>query len=136
MPTVTLDAWRNLLIRASFERPALEESLIDAILSDSSLSDMERRNIQHDLHFSFFRTGVDEEMAENDLGEVINILLFEQEFCPKLERLSTALYARGGDAEINEAEWLEHLELIAIKRRNDERLNDLKANIEEQLLAA
>jgi hypothetical protein len=39
-------------------------------------------------------------MAENDLGEVINILLFEQEFAPKLERLKASLYARGENDDI------------------------------------
>lgn len=136
MPTPTLAAWRDLLVQASFERPALEESLIDAILADSTLSDVERRNIQHDLGFSFFRRHCDPATAEADLAEVINILVFEQEFRPKLERLSGSLYAQGSDAEVNEAEWQEHLALIAVKRRNDERLNDLKANIEEQMLAA
>jgi hypothetical protein len=75
-------------------------------------------------------------MAENDLGEVINILLFEQEFAPKLERLKASLYARGENDDIDEASWQEHLSLITLKRQNDERLRELKANIEEQLMAA
>lgn len=136
MPTQSLSDWRDMLIAASFERPTLEESLLDAILADATLSEPERRDIQHDLHFSFFHKDADRQMAQSDLGEVVKILLFEQEFRPKLERLRAALYARGSDGEVGEAEWAEHLELIATKRANDERLNDLKANIEEQLLAA
>ena len=136
MPTQALKDWTSLLIRASFERQALEESLIDAILADASLPEPERRNIAHDLRFSFFKADTDRSVAENDLGEVINILLFEQEYQPKLERLTAALYARGEDEGIDEALWQEHLDLIHYKRRNDERLKELKANIEEQLMAA
>ncbi|MCC6482675.1 MAG: DNA primase, partial [Sphingomonadaceae bacterium] len=136
MPTDTLKAWTEMLIRASFERPALETSLIDSILQDASLPETERRDIAHDLGFSFFRADADRQLAENDLGEVINILLFEQEFVPKLERLQVGLYARGDGDDIDEASWQEHLSLITLKRQNDERLRELKANIEEQLMAA
>ncbi|MGD9810676.1 MAG: DNA primase [Sphingobium sp.] len=136
MPTPALQDWSALLIRATFERTALEESLIDAILQDASLPEPERRNIAHDLRFSFFRAGADRAVAENDLGEVINILLFEQEYSPKLERLTAELYARGDEDGLDEALWQQHLDLIAYKRRNDERLRELKANIEEQLMAA
>ncbi len=136
MPTQTLKAWVGLLIQASFERANLESSLIDSILQDTSLPEMERRDIAYDLGFSFFRADSDKELAENDLGEVINILLFEQEFEPKLERLKASLYARGEIAELDEASWQEHLALLTLKRQNDERLRELKANIEEQLMAA
>lgn len=135
MPTEALKQWADLLIGASFERPALEESLVDAILQDASLPEPERRNIYRDLGFSFFKADADRETAERDLGEVISILLFEQEFTPKLERLTADLYARG-DESMDEARWQEHLALITLKRRNDERLRELKANIEEQLMAA
>jgi hypothetical protein len=37
---------------------------------------------------------------------------------------------------LDEASWQEHLSLITLKRQNDERLRELKANIEEQLMAA
>ena len=136
MPTNALRAWTDLLIRASFQRPTLEESLIEAILADTSLPEPERRNIAHDLRFSFFRADTDRDLAESDLGEVITIILFEQEFTPKLERLKADLYAQGGNGDIDETSWQEHLSLIALKRQNDERLRELKANIEEQLMAA
>lgn len=136
MPTSALRDWMSLLIGASFERRALEESLIDAILTDASLPEPERRNITRDLRFSFFRADADRAVAENDLAEVINILLFEQEYAPKLERLTADLYARGDDEGMDETLWQQHLDLIAYKRRNDERLKELKANIEEQLMAA
>lgn len=136
MPTRALHAWGDLLIRASFERSALEESLVEAILADRSLPDPERRDITRDLGFSFFRADADRELAESDLSEVINILMFEQEFTPKLERLRADLYAQGATHDIDEARWQEHLSLITLKRQNDERLRELKANIEEQLMAA
>ena len=136
MPTQALKDWATLLIGASFDRPALEESLIEAILADSSVPEPERRNIAHDLRFSFFRAETDRTMAENDLGEVIKILVFEQEFTPKLERLKADLYARGDTGDIDEACWQEHLSLLQLKRQNDERLSELKANMEEQLMAA
>ena len=134
MPTDAFRQWTDLLIAASFERPALEESLVDAILQDASLPDPERRSLNRDLRFSFFRAGADRETAEQDLGEVISILLFEQDFTPKLERLTADLYARG-DEGMDETRWQEHLSLITLKRRNDERLRELKANIEEQMMA-
>jgi len=136
MPTQALKDWTNMLIQASFERSALEESLIDAILQDASVTEPERRNIAHDVRFSFFRADADKTVAEQDLGEVINIFLFEQEYPPKLERLTAEIYAREQDEGIDEALWQEHLDLMAFKRRNDERLKELKANIEEQLMTA
>ncbi|MFO1260028.1 MAG: DNA primase [Sphingomonadaceae bacterium] len=136
MPTQTLKSWSGMLIQASFERASLESSLIDSILQDTSLPEVERRDIAYDLGFSFFRSGIDKQLAENDLAEVINILLFEQEFAPKLERLKASLYARGENDDLDEASWQEHLSLITLKRQNDERLRELKANIEEQLMAA
>lgn len=136
MPSPVLADWASLLIRASFERPALEESLIDAILADASLAEPERRSIARDMAFSFYRADGDKEVAEKDLGEVINLLVFEQEYPPKLERLTTELYAHRDDDTRYEALWQDHLSLIASKRQNDERLKELKANIEEQLMAA
>ncbi|RXR27672.1 DNA primase [Sphingobium fluviale] len=136
MPSPVLAEWSSLLIRASFERAALEESLIDAILADASLAEPERRSIAHDMAFSFYRADGDKEVAEKDLGEVINLLVFEQEYPPKLERLTTELYAHRDDDTRYEALWQDHLSLIASKRQNDERLKELKANIEEQLMAA
>nr|WP_221230907.1 DNA primase [Sphingobium subterraneum] len=136
MPTATLTEWKNLLIRASFERPALEENLLDAILADSSLGPIERRNIQHDLGFSFFRPGADPTMAEQDLVEVIEILRFEQELTAQLARHESALYAQGDESWISSEDWDQRQALLAQKRQNDERVMALKANIEEQLLAA
>jgi hypothetical protein len=62
--------------------------------------------------------------------------LFEQEYPPKLERLTAQLYAQRDNDAVYESLWQQHLDLMTMKRRNEERLKELKANIEEQLMAA
>ena len=47
MPTAALKDWTALLVGASFERSALEESLIDAILADASLPEPEQIGRAH-----------------------------------------------------------------------------------------
>jgi len=136
MPNPDMAKWRAHLVQMSFEHPALEEGMIEAILTDRLTPLPERRSLAKDLSFSFFKANADRTMAENDLGEVIKILVFEQEFTPKLERLKADLYARGDTSDIDEACWQEHLSLLQLKRQNDERLSELKANMEEQLMAA
>jgi DNA primase len=139
MPTQTLQDWAGLLIRASFERASLESSLIDSILQDASLPEPERRDISYDLGFSFFRADAEKEMAENDLGEVINILLFEQEFAPKLERLKASLYARGGgDApliDLNEAS-IKKLIARGPSARRDHRYDELNEALPQDQMSS
>jgi DNA primase len=136
MPTKDLSDWSKLLVRLSFDHPDLEADMIDAILRKDLIPEPERRHLTRDMGFSFYHKNADRDLAEQDLSEVIHLLLFEQEFSPKLEGSEAALYARGEDNGIDEAAWQEHLALINMKRRHDERLRELKANIEEQLLAA
>lgn len=136
LPTALLQEWRKLLINASLDRPAIEESLIDAILIDSTLPPIERRDIQNDLRFSFFSATADRELAEADLGEAINTLVIEQELTNELARYEAELYARTNESWVNEQDWQKRQELLAKKRLNDERVMAIKANVEEQLLAA
>ncbi|MPT48181.1 MAG: DNA primase [Sphingobium sp.] len=143
MPTPALRQWVALMVQASIEHDPLEEPLISAILRNELTPLPERRNLKHDLAFSFFRKSRNEQArlaAEKDLKDVIEIILFEQEYSPVLKKLSETVHDREQEtenlAEITEHEWQERLKLIINKRKNDERLRELKANIEEQLLAA
>lgn len=128
MPSRHLHEWKTLLVRASFERPALEESLIDAIFNDNSLSPIERRDLQQDIRYSFYSADTEPEVAHGHLGQMIETLSFEQEFDPKLAQLTTELYARGGDDNVSEDEWQEHLRILSIQRQHIEQMMPVSAD--------
>jgi DNA primase len=74
-----LDIWRNVILTAVSERPNLDEDLLATILDASDASPIEKRNIQKDLAFSFFRRMADDENARRDLVRVMTVLVAEAE---------------------------------------------------------
>jgi DNA primase len=114
--------WRDILVQASYERPDLEESMIDAILAASDIGMPERRDLQNDLAFSFFFKLADGDRAERDLAEVIKTLLVEQDLAARLATLSIETYAPTMTDEAYER-WLEQRQhLLVLKRQKHEQL--------------
>jgi len=136
MPSRAFEQWRDVLISASYSRPALEEDLIEAILADSEGDPVERRNFQHDMGFSFYHRSAEPDVAESDLCEVIDRLVIDQEMAAKLATLEAGLYAAVQDDEAYKRYIEERHRLLTEKQRNDERLIELKANAEDRLAAA
>lgn len=136
MASPILEQWKNILIGATIGRQSLEESAIDAILNDSSLPMIERRDIQQDLRFSFYSRHSDREIAEEDIGSVVNVLVKHQDLAAQLANFEATHYARDNDDWISEEEWREQQRLQELIRQNDDEVKAIKANIEEQLQAA
>jgi DNA primase len=136
MPSRAFEGWRNVLVSASYDRPALEEDLIEAILAGSDVDHVERRNLQRDLAFSFYHKSAEASTAETDLCEVIDRLAFNQDLAAKLAAVEADLYAAVQEDEA----YARHIEqrdrLRTEKQRNDERLIELKSNAENWLAAA
>jgi DNA primase len=136
MPSRAFESWRNVLVSASYDRPALEEDLIEAILAGSDVDPVERRNLQRDLAFSFYHKSAEASTAETDLCEVIDRLAFNQDLAAKLAAVEADLYAAVQEDEA----YARHIEqrdrLRTEKQRNDERLIELKSNAENWLAAA
>jgi DNA primase len=136
MPSRAFESWRNVLVSASYDRPALEEDLIEAILAGSDVDPVERRNLQRDLAFSFYHKSAEASTAETDLCEVIDRLVFNQDLAAKLAAVEADLYAAVQEDEA----YARHIEqrdrLRTEKQRNDERLIELKSNAENWLAAA
>jgi DNA primase len=136
MPSRAFESWRNVLVSASYDRPALEEDLIEAILAGSDVDPVERRNLQRDLAFSFYHRSAEASTAETDLCEVIDRLAFNQDLAAKLAAVEADLYAAVQEDEA----YARHIEqrdrLRTEKQRNDERLIELKSNAENWLAAA
>ncbi|MCE7797436.1 DNA primase [Sphingobium sufflavum] len=136
LPTAHLARWRDILVSASYERPALEEDLIEAILASSDIQNLERRDLQNDLAFSFFFKSGDRETAEGDLKEVIQTLVVEQDLAARLAGLATEPYAPGLDDASYGRKLDEHHGLLRELAQYRERLSLLRADAEQGLAAA
>jgi DNA primase len=136
LPTEDLTNWRDILVSASYERPALEEDLIEAILASSDIRKPERRDLQHDLAFSFFFKSSDRQTAETDLIEVIRTLVVEQDLAARLAALATELYAPEMDDAAYGRKLDEHHGLLKELMQYRERLALLRADAENWLAAA
>ncbi|CAN5273225.1 hypothetical protein BH10PSE13_BH10PSE13_01680 [soil metagenome] len=136
MPTVHFSRWRDILVNASYDRPALEEDMIDAILASSDIGAPERRDLQHDLAFSFFFKMDDAETAEKDLGEVICTLVVEQDLAARLAALDMEPYSPDMSDEAYER-WLDkRRHLLVLKQQNSEQLMASRADAEIMVAAA
>ncbi|MET0240884.1 MAG: DNA primase [Sphingobium sp.] len=128
--------WREILVQASYERPDLEEDLIDAILAGSDIGMQALRDLQTDLAFTFYSKSGDRETAERDLVEVIRALLVEQYLFARLAALKAESYSAAMDDEMYER-WLNKQQsLLMDKQRNDERLMALRADAGDFMRAA
>jgi DNA primase len=74
-----LRIWRDTILEAVREHPDLDEDALETILDASDASPIEKRDIQRDLAFSFFRRMADKGTAQNDLLKVVHVLVAEAE---------------------------------------------------------
>ncbi|MEQ9660931.1 MAG: DNA primase, partial [Parasphingopyxis sp.] len=124
----TLQRWRDLLISAAFERPGLDDDMIETILADAEMDSIERRHIWRDLGFSFFYRKSDSETAKRDLEAAIDTIARSQELEHSLERVGTAL-AQAAETEEFESVWNRESErrrqLMAERQRLHDELETL-----------
>ncbi|HEX7776734.1 MAG TPA: DNA primase [Parvibaculum sp.] len=131
MPTQAFDIWRNLLVSASYERPDLEEDLLEAILATTGTGGtgaIDSRDVQQDLGWSFYHKASDAESAQSDLCEVIDLLVMNQDITARLAAVETQLYA----ASLSDDEYASLLgerdQLLTGKRQYEQRLFELKSD--------
>jgi len=121
-----LNVWRGVLMDTILERPELDEDVLQTILDSSDASPIEKRNIQRDLAFSFFRRMADEQTAKSDLVKVMRILVAEAAIEARLAELDKR-YVETFD----ESAWEER---NALRRRKIEVREEL-AEFENSLAA-
>jgi len=94
-----------LLVAASFERPDLDEDLIETILADADLAVFEKRHLWRDLGFSFFSGRGDRKTAIADLENIVDLY-------NRLEELDASLEAVR--MELDKATCTENSDQIAL----------------------
>jgi DNA primase len=77
LSTRKLATWRDVLIDEIRAKPHLDEDALWTILQSSEASPIEKRDIQKDLRFSFFRRMADADTAKRELIQVITVLVAE-----------------------------------------------------------
>jgi DNA primase len=118
-----LSDWRHILLEAIYERPDLDEDAVSAILGESDVSPIERRDLQRDLGFSFFRQRDGSIQALSDLREVINAMNADRELALALEEAMARF-----KESMNEDLWDNQQRLQEAKLAASERLQDLAAS--------
>lgn len=108
-PEEKLRRWFEVLSMAVFERPDLDEDLIETILASSDIGPIEKRDLRRDLAFSFFRKH-DPERGRRDLREVMGTLVAEQEVEKALEAASRRL-----QSVLETPEWVEQQRLVTLR---------------------
>ena len=130
-----LEHWLQFLISISLKRPALEESVIDAIAADSSVPPLEVRDISNDLRFTFYSKNSDVDLAESDLSQAIEIIITDQEIARQMEAYERDIATRHRETWMNENEWERHQNLNSQRRAYSQRIQEYKA-AQQDLMAA
>lgn len=130
-----LKDWLDFLISISLKRPALEESVIDAIAVDEEISQLEKRDISRDLRFTFYSRRSESDVAESDLSEAIEVIVTDQELARQIAQYERDIAARHSENWMNQAEWDRHQRLYSQRRAYSQRIQEYKSN-QEELLAA
>ena len=123
-----LARWRDLLVGAAFERPDLDEDMIETILANAELESAEKRHSWRDLGFSFFYRKTETDIAIRDLEAAIETIARSQELDQNLEAVRANL-EQAADSEDFEGVWNRESErrkqLMAEKQRLHDELESL-----------
>ena len=130
-----LQQWLKFLISVSLKRPALEESVIDAIVADGEVPALEKRDLTHDFRYTFYSKSAEANVAEADLSQAIEIIVTDQELARQLADYERDLAARHRESWMSEDEWARHQRIHSQRREYSQRIQEYKAN-QEELLAA
>ena len=118
-----LNNWRNLLISAAYENSTLDEDLINTILESSDVAPVEKRDLRHDLAFSFHRR--DEQRAPGELLEVIELCIAEAEVSEALGRVN-ARFDDSTELDDYEEQQLLQREAHSLANKRAEWVNELQ----------
>ena len=95
-----LARWRDTLLGAAMDRPALDSDIIAAILESALLPEALRHNIQQDLCFPFAVAGGDPARAAEQIGGLLETIAAERAFGEHgamLDAEATAAAAQGDE---------------------------------------
>lgn len=118
-----LARWRDLLVAAAFERPDLDEDMIETILADAELESAEKRHSWRDLGFSFFYRKTDAEVAVRDLEAAIDTIARSQELDENLESVRANL-EQAAESDDFEGVWNRESERRKRLMEEKQRLHD------------
>lgn len=118
-----LARWRDLLVGAAFERPDLDEDMIETILADAELESAEKRHSWRDLGFSFFYRKTEPDIAIRDLEAAIDTIARSQELDENLEAVRANL-ERAAESDDFESVWNRESERRKQLMEEKQRLHD------------
>ena len=133
-PSALLSRWRDILVNASF-RNFLNESVLDAILAESDIAPDVKWKITEDLRFTFICRSTDPDIAESDLGKVIEIIAVEQDLTRQINEYEKQLSSSHAGTWMTDQQWQVHKHLYSQKRALDEQVREF-LDYQEELLAA
>jgi DNA primase len=120
------ETWRGILIDEIRAKPHLDEDALATILNASDASPIEKRDLQKDLAFSFFRRMADAVTARRELLQVITVLVAEAKIDAALKEAN-----RQFTESFDEADWAHQNQL----HRQQAELKDQIAEFGESLAA-
>jgi DNA primase len=94
-----LRKWRDVLMGAAMDHPALDSDLIGAILDAALLPETLRHNIQQDLCFPFSRADADPARSAEQIGGLLAVLAGERALGEHLGVLDAEAVATIADAD-------------------------------------
>lgn len=118
-----LARWRDLLVAAAFERPDLDEDMIETILADAELESADKRHSWRDLGFSFFYRKTDPDVAVRDLEAAIDTIARSQELDDNLENVRVNL-EQAAESDDFEGVWNRESERRKQLMEEKQRLHD------------
>jgi len=130
-----LESWLKFLISVSFKRPALDESILEAIAADENVPLLEKRDIVRDLRFTFYSRTTETATAESDLSRAIEVIVTDQELARQMAQYEREVAARHSEEWMSDDDWERHQHIHSQRRAYSLRIQEYKAN-QEELLAA
>ena len=125
----------KFLISVSFKRPALDESILEAIAADENVPLLEKRDIVRDLRFTFYSRTTETATAESDLSRAIEVIVTDQELARQMAQYEREVAARHSEEWMSDDDWERHQHIHSQRRAYSLRIQEYKAN-QEELLAA
>ncbi len=130
-----LESWLKFLISVSFKRPALDESILEAIAADEDVPPLEIRDIVRDLRFTFYSRTTEAATAESDLSQAIEVIVTDQELARQMAQYEREVVARHSEEWMSDDDWERHQHIHSQRRAYSQRIQEYKSN-QEELLAA
>ena len=94
-----LARWRDALVGAAIDQPALDSDAIAAILEAALLPEALKTNIQRDLHFPFLLDGADPARSAEQVSAMVDLLAGEPALADEAQMLDVRARHRGDERD-------------------------------------